>query len=278
LLLIIVVFFLNRLDIILYSPNITPEGWCEIQPCIQFNFFSQTIILVQPSSTFLVYLLGCITITIGGYLLKIRKDQKFKYWWAIALFLWGIGAFSAGTSYQAFSYEIKCVGRGFCIWTSLWEIIYLLLSVGSVNAMLVAQAYLVEREKWSKIMVEYAVANLIVYVIIVVIGTMIPVQFLISFELMILFLAPTILFLLIFNVQRFKLNKKRIYLSLTFIWISLILIIGFYFLYFMLGITEILWDQGIWFTENDILHIGLILWMIYISFVVSRSGKDIKAM
>ena len=269
----IFLIYCNQLDKILFFPAITPEEWCTTQPCVEFEFFSLTIVLVQPSSTFFVYLLGFITITIGIYLLKIKRKQKFISWWGIALLLWGIGAILAGTSYQAFSYEIKCADRAFCNWTNLWEIFYLIFSVGSVNAMLMAQAHLGEKDKWGKIMAGYAPANFIAYVVIVVIGATIPNQFMISFELMLLFLAPTILFLLITNIRRYIDLKKRINRSLVIIWISLILIIGLYFLYFMLDITNILWEQGIWFSENDILHIGLILWMIYIGLVASRFGN-----
>ena len=273
LLVLIILLYCNQLDTLLIFPAVTPEEWCVSQPCIEIDFFSIKIMLVQPSSTFFVYLLGFITIAIGIYLIKIKKNQKFISWWGIALLLWGIGAILAGTSYQALSYEIKCTGRAFCIWTSLWEIFYLIFSVGSVNAMLMAQA---QRDKWEKIMSGYAPANFVAYIIIVVVGAIIPVQFMISFELMLLFLAPTILFLLIINIRRCISLKIRIYRSLVIIWTSLILIIGFYFLYFMLDITNILWEQGIWFSENDILHIGLILWMIYIYLVVSKIEKDVK--
>jgi len=276
LLVLIVLIYWNQLDKILFFPAVTPEEWCVSQPCIEFELFSLKIMLVQPSSTFFVYLLGFITIVIGICLIRIKKNQKFIFWWGIALLLWGTGAILAGTSYQAFSYEIKCAGRTFCIWTSLWEIFYLILSVGSVNAMLMAQTHLGERNKWSKIMVRYAPMNFIAYVIIVVIGTMIPIQFMISFELMLIFLAPTILFLLIINLLKYFSLKERIHRALVIIWISLILIIGFYFLYYMLDITNILWEQGIWFSENDILHIGLILWMIYIGLVANRFGKNFK--
>lgn len=272
----IVLIISNQLDKILYSPAITHEEWCTSQPCVEIEFFSLKIILVQPSSTFFVYLLGFLTIAFGVYLIRIRKNQKFISWWGIALVLWGMGAILAGTSYQAFSYEIKCANRVFCIWTSLWEIFYLILSVGSVNAMLMAQANLGERNKWNKFMMRYAPANFIVYVIIVVIGAIIPVQFMISFEMMILFLAPTILFLLIFNIRKYLHFKKRINRSLVIIWATMILIIGLYFLYYMLDITNILWKQGIWFSENDILHIGLILWMIYIYLTLRRFGKNLN--
>lgn len=270
LLVLILLLYYNQLDRILYFPAITPLEWCVSQPCVEFDFFSIELILVQPSSTFIVYFLGFLTIVFGAYLITIRKNQKFISWWGIALLLWGMGAIFAGTSYQAFSYEIKCAGRGFCIWTSLWEIFYLIFSVGSVNAMLIAQANLGERDRWYNYMNGYALANFMAYLIIVVIGSIIPVQFLISFELMILFLAPTILFLLIFNIRKYFRFKKRINRSLVIIWVSLILIIGLYFFYFLLDLTNTLWEQGIWFSENDVLHIGLILWMIYICLIVSR--------
>ena len=276
LLVLIALLYWNQLDKILFFPAVTPEEWCVSQPCIELEFLSLKIMLVQPSSTFFVYLLGFITIAIGIHLIRIKNNQKFISWWGIALLLWGIGAILAGTSYQAFSYEIKCAGRAFCVWTSLWEIFYLIFSVGSVNAMLMAQAHLGEKDKWAKIIAGYALANFIAFVVTMVIGATMPIQFMISFELMLLFLAPTILFLLIFNIRRYFDLKKRINRSLVIIWVALILIIGLYFLYFMLDITNILWEQGIWFSENDILHIGLILWMIFIYLVVSKFEKDVK--
>ena len=271
---VILIIILNQLDTILYTPFKTPEMWCEDQPCIELYFGSFMIVFVQPTSTFFVYVLGVITLLFGVYFLRISKSNKFVYWWGIALVLWGIGALFAGTSYQAFSYVIKCAGRDFCVWTSLWEILYLLLSVGSVNAMLMAQASLDEKNRWNRISKTYALMNFLIYEIVVVIGTVIPVQFMISFELMILFLAPTILFLLLSNINSYIAHKKRINLSLTIIWVFLILIIGLYFLYFILGITDLLWAQGIWFSENDVLHIGLILWMSYIYITIYRIKKD----
>ncbi|MHA2394781.1 MAG: DUF6962 family protein [Promethearchaeota archaeon] len=270
---IIFIVIFNQIDKILYSPVTTPQEWCESQPCIELDFFSLKIILIQPSSTLFVYLLGFITMIFGLYFLRISKSNKFIYWWGIALLLWGIGAIFAGTSYQAFSYVIKCAARSSCLWTSLWELLYLILSVGSVNAMLMAQENLDKKNKWSNTIKKYALMNFLIYEIVVLIGAIIPVQFMISFELMILFLAPTILFLLISNVRNYFEHKIRINFSLTIIWTSLILIIGLYFLYFILGITDLLWEWRIWFSENDVLHIGLILWMIYIYISIGRNKK-----
>jgi len=57
-----------------------------------------------------------------------------------SFFLWGLGALLVKTSYETFSYAIKCAGRSICISTSWLVIVYLLISVASLNAMVVAEA------------------------------------------------------------------------------------------------------------------------------------------
>ena len=274
LLIVIVLFFFSRLDEILYSPIKTPRQWCEIQPCVEINIFGNKITIVQPTSTLLVYLLGIITLCIGFHFIRIRDDQNSRLWWGIALLLWGLGALFAGTSYQAFSYEIKCAGRSYCVWTSWCEIIYLILSVGSINALNIAQSYSCTTEKWRRIISIYSFVNIVLYIIIVLIGVIIPVQFLVSFQFMILFYAPNILIFFILNSWRYYKYRNRMDLVLLVIWISLGIITGLYYLYFILNITRSLWEQGIWFSENDVLHIGLIAWMIYIRLILTRYVKD----
>jgi len=273
-LVLIVLTFYSNLDQILHSPRITPKEWCETQPCVELNIMGYNIIIVQPSSTFFVYLLGIITIYIGLYFIRNRDNQESRLWWGIALILWGLGALFAGTSYQIFSYEIKCAGREFCIWTSWWEIVYLILSVGSVVAMIMAQSYSCVTEKWRTPISIYAFVIIVVYAIIVLIGSSIPVKFMISFELMILFLAPNILVFFFLNSWRYYKYKNRLDLVLLVIWISLGIIVGIYYLYLVSGITERLWENGIWFSENDVLHIGLIVWMIYIRITLNKHLND----
>lgn len=187
---------------------------------------------------------------------------------------WGVGALLAGTSYQAFSYEIKCVGYEFCVWTSWWEILYMVFSVASVNSMVAALAYSSADGKLRKKMIVYAIINLGVYLLVSIIGVSVPVKFLISFELMLVFLAPSILFLFILNLVRSRKQKSSLDLVLMGIWLWLGFTVGAYYAYYLLGYTEILWEQGVWFSDNDVLHIGLIIWMLSIAIGLGKKVLD----
>ena len=154
-----------RLDAIPYTPPQTAATWLTIQPYAAIKIGALEIILVQPSTTFFVYLLGVVAIGAGLYFFRIRQGQKSRLWWGIALVLWGAGALLAGTSYEAFSYALKCAGRPACVWTSWWEVLYLILSVASVDAMLVAEAYACATGRLRRWLIIYAAANLAVYVV-----------------------------------------------------------------------------------------------------------------
>ena len=265
----------SRLDSIPHSPKQTPESWLEIQPFVEIEIGSKEIILVQPSSTIFVYLLGVLSIGVGLYFLRIRDNHRSRIWWGIALLLWGLGALSAGTSYQAFSYEIKCAGRELCSWTSWWEVSYLVLSMASVNAMMMAQAHSCSAGKWRRLMSLFALVGIASYVIVVLIGAFVPVEFLISYELLIVVAAPYILIFFVLNGWRYRTFRNGMDLALSGTWIWLSITLGMYFLYLALDITQELWAEGIWFSENDVLHIGLIIWMIYITLVVARRVVDV---
>jgi hypothetical protein len=140
--------------------------------------------------------------------------------------------------------------------------------------MLMAEAYACITGKWRKILRRYAVIHLALYAVMVLIGTWIPIQFLISFDLLILAAAPNIVIFLILNGWRYYRLKQRMDLVLLGTWAWLILTIAAYFLYFLSGLTHRLWAQGIWFSENDVLHIGLILWIVYIARVVAQQVID----
>jgi hypothetical protein len=259
---------------ILYTPPQTPESWLTIQPYAQIPAGSSGLILVQPSTSAIVYLLGLITIAAGAYYLSTRQNQRSRLWWGIALLLWGAGALVAGTSYEAFSYYLKCAGRPACIWTSWYEIAYLLFSVASIDAMLVAAAYSGATGKWRRRLAAYAAIHIALYTILVLVGALVPVKFLISFELLILISAPAIVIFLVIYGRRYAQQKQPGDLAQLGAWAWLILTIAGYFGYYLSGLPQSLWAQGNWFSENDVLHIGLILWMLYLVFVQARYIVD----
>jgi hypothetical protein len=259
-----------RLDTLPYTPAQTPETWLQIQPYTDLN----GVIFVQPSTSIIVYLLGVIVIAAGFYFLKIRGVERARLWWGIALLLWGLGALLAGTSYEAFSYAIKCAGRAACVWTSWWEIAYLIASVWSIDAITLAVAYSSASGRLRRALVIYAVANAVLYFVVVLVGAFIPVKFLISFELLLAVSAPGILVFFIINGGRYFKYKLNLDLVLSGTWLWLGVTIVAYFLYLISGNTERLWEKGLWFSANDVLHIGLIIWMIYIAFVLAPRVRD----
>ena len=265
----------GRLETIPYTPAQTPESWLRIQPFAEVQVGDSAIIVVQPSTTAIVYLLGIITLGAGAYFLRIRAGQQARLWWGIALLLWGVGALLAGTSYEALSYQLKCAGRAVCIWTTWWEVAYLVLSVASIDAMLVAGAYCCTLGVWRRRMVGYAAAHIALYTLVVVLGALLPVRFLISFELLILVSAPAIVIFLVLNGRRYARFKQPQDAALLVAWGWLILTIGAYFVYYLSGLTPWLWERGLWFSENDVLHIGLILWMLYLALGVAGRVQDL---
>ena len=268
-------FFLSscgRLDTILYAPQQTPETWLQIQPYLEFN----RLVIVQPSTSIIVYLLGVLTIAVGLYFLKIRDGQRSRFWWGIALLLWGLGALLAGTSYEAFSYAIKCEGRTACLWTSWWEIAYLIVSVWSIDAMMLAIAHSSADGKLRKWLSMYALINAVFYFGVVMAGAFIPVKFLISFELLLVVAAPSVIAFFAINGWRYAKYKLNADLVSLGAWLWLGLTIAAYFLYLISGNTAALWANGIWFSENDVLHIGLIVWMIYLAVALAPRIRDMN--
>lgn len=259
---------------ILYEPPQTPESWLQIQPYADVQIAAWTVRIMQPSTSAIVYLLGLIAIGVGMYYLRIRGEQRARLWWGAALLLWGLGAILAGTSYEAFSYDLKCAGRAACIWTSWYEIAYLVLSVASVDAMLAALAYSSLRGRPRRIVLGAAAAHIALYTVVVLVGALIPVKFLISFELLLAACAPLIVTFLWLNGRRYARLKLPVDQVLLGAWGWLILTIAAYFVYYLSGLTSALWAKGAWFSENDVLHIGLIAWMLYLAWAARLVRDD----
>jgi hypothetical protein len=258
------------------EPELTPENWREYQPCVTIKFASRDVILTQPSSTFLVYLLGILMIGVGLNFLWLRGDQVSRLCWGICLLLWGIGTLLAGTSYQAFGYHIKCAGRKTCTWTSWWEVIYLMLQQVSLDTLMVAVAYSCTEGVIQTVLLTYALTNAVAYTILTFIGGIVPVKTLLTFELLVWVSTPPLLIMFALSAWRYHTHGTTMDLAFMGAWVLLLLTMIAYWLYDKLDITPKLWAKGkrIWFSQNDALHMGLVLWMIYIATVVAEHVQD----
>jgi len=261
----------HSLDSMLYEPKRTPETWCDIQPCSEIF----GIVINQPTSSILVYFLAFFTLFVGRYFWQTQNEQKTRFWWSISLFLTGIGAALAGTSYQAFGYEIKCVGHEFCVWTSWWELFYNITTVIGAAALLLAVAAACMIPFWQKISAYYAFVSSILYMIIIAIGVFLQNKFLLSFEMMILFTSLPYLFILGLNIWQFFTEKKEEIGVLLGAWLGLCFTMICYTIYLNQNITQKLWAEGIWFSENDVLHLLMIFWIAYVYKYVGKTAKDL---
>ena len=142
--------------------------------------------------------------------------------------------------------------------------------------MIIATSFSSTAGRWRKLLITYAIFKCFVYSSVVILGAILPVRFLVSFELLVLVSSPSVVLLMLINILQYKRYKQKSELAMIGTWLWLGLTIGFYFLYYLPGITETLYQKGIWFSANDVLHLGLIGWMLYIRFVMSPKISDLK--
>jgi hypothetical protein len=243
-------------------------------PCVEL--FSSGVTLTQPTSTILIYFLGLMWLWVGWRFWQVDNGQKSRRWWSIAMTLGGIAALSAGTSYQAFGFELKCTGREFCTWTSWWEIAYLVLQVGSVNAMLAGVAYACTKGRMRRVLLTYALVNTVIYCCVAAAGAFLPNRFMVSFEMLVLFSTPALVACFVINGWRYidsKSDKDKILLTA---WVIMFVTNILYYAYLLLGYTQTLWSAGVWFSENDVLHVLMLVWVWYVGTAVVGVMDDIE--
>ena len=252
--------------------GITPEQWLDSHWYIRWNDW----ILAEPSSTFFVFLLGFVILVLSIRFLRSTNQQKSRLWFGLSMLAWSLSTFSAGVSYQIFSYQLKCAGRTVCLWTTPWEIIYLFLYVVSVILLVVAIGYSRADKKTRKSLFLYAGIMGVVYSAILLTGVLLPNQFLISFELMVMFLVPSYVIMFLVNVYNVRKLKQPIDRFLIQAWIGMLLITVAYFLFYLSGISSWLWGYGIWFNANDVLHLLLIGWVLYVNHRIFPLISDLE--
>lgn len=246
------------------DPVLTKDNWFELQPVKKVKLLGREFYLNQPSSSFWVYFLGIIVTLAGVYFLVLQEEQLSRLWWGISLILWGVGAVIAGTSYQAFGYELKCARKKVCQWTSWWEVIYMIFQQVSMNAMTIAIAYSCTTGIFREVLICYSILLTVVYTILVFIGAFIPKKSLLTFEFMVLVCLPSFILFCILNVVRYFQFGETMDLLLIGSWVLIYASWLGCDKYLKAGITDILWKEGIWFSSNDVLHVILVIWGFYL--------------
>jgi hypothetical protein len=246
----------SRLNLL--TSDMGSETWLETHPWIQVKLASLQFILAEPSSSFIVFSLGIILAVAGFLFLQNRKKGRSAFLWGIGLLLWSLSTFFAGISYQAFSYELKFAGREIGLWISWWEIWYLMVFTVSMNFIVSAVAYSSTTSKLRKGLLIYAIANSIIYLAVVLSGALMPNQFLASFECMLLFTGPSFIILSIVNLAAWFKRKSLLDARLFLAWIGFFIVTALYFVYYISGLADVLWKQGIWFNAMMYCISGLL--------------------
>jgi hypothetical protein len=257
---------------LLFEPPTTPEQWCQIQPCFEIGGLTFT----QPLGSILVYFLALLWLAGGIHFWRIRGGQRSRQWMALALVLGGVGAGLAGTSYQFFGYELKCAGRDLCLWTNWLEVAYLMLQTTSSSAMLIAVAYACTTGALRFWLVVYALANSAAYIALATCGALTGTRALISFELLTVFASPGLLFIMAIAAVRWLRDRESMDLAILGAGAWLTVTIAAYSAYLAAGLTASLWDDGTGFylSENDVLHVGMVLFIGYLVAVVAHRLRD----
>lgn len=259
----------GRLDELTYDPPTTPAQWCEQRPCIEVG----GTVINEPIGIVLVFGLALLWVAAGVYFLISRRGQRSRTWFGVALVLGGVGAGLAGTSYQLFSYVLKCEGRDLCVLTSGYEVAYSVTQAWSVSAMVIAVAYASTRGRARRALIWYAVVNAAVYCVVTAVGVLSPNATLLSFTVLMLFALPGVLLVIGITARRLGAAKER---AIFIAALLLLLVQVAYYAYWASGLTQSIWDNGngIYFSENDVLHIGFILWLLFLLWRVGPTLND----
>lgn len=248
---------------LLMTPLMTPENFLATRPFMELG---NGWIIIEPSSSLMVFLLGIQIFVMGLFLLKDNLTL-----WGWSLLFWSAGTILAGISYQTFGYELKCSGQVYCLFTSWFELAYLFTTAMSISLMAFAFAQRFTTNRTTKYLIGYGNIALVVYTVILVIGSILNNQILISYELFTVFFMPLFLVFFIINVLNYRTNKNRLDKAFITLWLLFLLVNVAYYVYFFLGYTELLYNNtGIWFSANDVLHVALILWFFYLQLVVKK--------
>ncbi len=265
-----VILLRDLLGLLLYEPLLSTQTYCLTHPCVEVG----SLVISQPSSSFFVYLLALLTILVGLTFLKTVGRQQSRFWWALFLIMFGVGAGLAGTSYQAFEYIIKCRGFDYCLWTSWWELSYMIFTVGGLGAAFIGVSHAVLPARARKFWTGFALLNTLAYLFVVITGMVTANRFLLSFEVMVVFAFTGFLVIVFQCLGHYRHNKDSLIIKIISFGGFLALVVVIYFIALFAGLGAFLGTKGIWFNANDVLHILMIGWVLYGYRTLGDALKD----
>ena len=256
-----------RFDELLTDPPLSPDEWCDLQPCIEVA----GVVVSQPASSLLVLAVSVATLGIAAQTWLGRGAHASRRWWALSLALGGIGALCAGTSFQAFGYELKCAGRTVCAWTSWFEIAYNVLTVAAVGSALMALSH--QFTSCISAMRNWAWIGLATFTAATAFGATEPVRFLLSFEFLVLAILPAFALVLFAAGRASSPFAGEIFRS-----VGLMAAAGLiHWLYGLTNWADTLWANGWWVSSNDVFHLCMGIWLVHLGRHVLPLTEDALA-
>ncbi len=255
------------------SPLTLPADFLASIPYFTVNFFGSEVVIQQISSTIMVWGLGVLIVSLGIAVL-IKQKSKAGMYWGIGLILWGLGAIVAGVSYQAFGYQLKAANQQYVLFTSDWELSYMILTAFATNYMMVGTAMATAKDDKLQKIVIFAIVHSIAYCIYMLFGSIFAIEFVISYFGFVVFVAVDFLIMLILNYTHYKANKDQLNKHMIFTWLDFAVVNMAYFVCYFAGMGNFLYSNlNIWFNENDVLHLLLMVWAVHVYIVLTKFLK-----
>ncbi len=267
---IVIGIFSDRFADILYEPLRTPDNWHQTHPYLLVG----DLTISEPSSSLIMLALIMMYFWTAYLFLRNRNEQDSRLWWAVFLIMFGVGALLAGVSYQAFNYEIKCRGHEYCLWTSWWEVSYMICTVAGAGAALLGAAHAIFNRQTVRYWSVYVLLSTLFYTVMASIGLIIGNRFLISFEMMVIFVCIGFIAMTILALRQNRIKQESIIMKILKVGFFMLLVNLIYFIGLVSGYADVLWEKGIWFNANDLLHTLLFIWVIYSYKVLGDKLKD----
>jgi hypothetical protein len=263
----------SKFDEMKLMPLTTGEEFLASQPYVMLG----DVVWTQPSSTLIVYGLGIFIILLGLRFLRKQENMESRKYWGYSMIYWGIGTILAGTSYQAFGYQLKCVGKEFANFTNWWEVVYMLFMALSFGMMIKGMSYCVASGKRRKILQLLADIFVPVYIVLMTIGCLVPMQILVTYEMLNIFFMPFFIVFFVLNIVEYRKKKDKMNRRFIIIWLLFVLVNVSYYVYYWFGFSEMFLNStGIWFNQNDVLHVMVWLWMVYIWIALPITMEDVS--